>query len=256
MVRWEDYYSDPVDLEALDRDTDPQARYSILDAPLSDVRTMKILEKDFSEWVFRNALATVRVNPALKLYAGPDVSPAEFRTRCAEAAREGRDSEIKKVSGAYEKKLDTLQTRLEREQRSLNENEDELSQRRMEELGTHAENIFSMLGGKRSRRLTTSLTKRRMTAETKSDVESGRKAIAALEKEIKELEAERDQALAQIQERWGKLAAEFTETTVAPLKKDVLLELFGLAWMPFHVVKAGADTIELPGFKAELTARK
>jgi len=146
--------------------------------------------------------------------------------------------------------------RLEREQRSLNENEDELSQRRMEELGTHAENIFSMLGGKRSRRLTTSLTKRRMTAETKSDVESGRKAIAALEQEIKELEAERDQTLAQIQERWGKLAAEFTETTVAPLKKDVMLELFGLAWMPFHVVKAGADTIELAGFKAELTARK
>jgi hypothetical protein len=65
---------------------------------------MKILEKDFSEWVFRNALVTVRVNPDLKLYAGPD-SPAEFHPlrRCSPKAA----MQNKKASGAYEK-LDAL----------------------------------------------------------------------------------------------------------------------------------------------------
>ena len=35
------------------------------------------------------------------------------------------------------------------------------------------------------------------------------------------------------------------------LKKDVLIELFGVAWMPFHVIKIGEEMVELPGFRSK-----
>jgi len=35
------------------------------------------------------------------------------------------------------------------------------------------------------------------------------------------------------------------------LKKDVLIELFGVAWMPFHVVKIEGNIMELPGFRSK-----
>jgi hypothetical protein len=39
-----------------------------------------------------------------------------------------------------------------------------------------------------------------------------------------------------------------SEIPIAALKKDVLLDLFGVAWMPFHIVRMGGDVVELPGF--------
>ena len=39
------------------------------------------------DWAYRSAQVIVRANEALKLYAGPEVSSAEFRTQCADVAR-------------------------------------------------------------------------------------------------------------------------------------------------------------------------
>jgi DNA gyrase/topoisomerase IV subunit B len=39
---------------------------------------MSALQKDFADWVFRGSFVQARANEALKVYAGPDVSLAEF----------------------------------------------------------------------------------------------------------------------------------------------------------------------------------
>ena len=62
----------------------------------------------------------------------------------------------------------------------------------MEEMGTHAENIIGLFGGRRSsRRLSSSLSKRRMTEKAKADVEESHDVIAELKKEIASLEKEK-----------------------------------------------------------------
>jgi hypothetical protein len=38
--------------------------------------------------------------------------------------------------------------------------------------------------------------------------------------------------------------------TVRPYKKDILVDLFGVAWMPYHIVDAEARLFELPGFES------
>jgi hypothetical protein len=119
----------------------------------------------------------------------------------------------------------------------------------MEEVGTHAENIFGLFTGRKSsRRLSSSLSKRRMTAQAKADVEESQDAIEELKKGIAALEKEKAQALEEVQSRWGEIANEVSEITVSPLKKDILLDLFGVAWRPCHVVKVGGKIEELPGY--------
>jgi hypothetical protein len=249
VVRWENVTADPVDPDRLDNSADPQARFAPLEAPFSDARILAALEKDFLDWAYRTCQATVRSNEALKLYSGPEVTPAEFRTLCADAAREGRDAEARKVAAAYDKKLEALQEKMAREERELSEDETELSQRKMEEMGTHAENIFGLFTGRKSsRRLSSSLSKRRMTAQAKADVDESRETIKDLEKQAAALEKEKTQALEEVQDRWGEVANQVSELTITPLKKDVLLELFGVAWMPYHLVKIGQAVEELPGF--------
>jgi hypothetical protein len=248
LVRWEEFHTPPLDLTAFDQSPDPQGRFATLEAPFSDGKALAALLKDFVEWAYRTAKVTVRAHEGLKLYAGPQVSAGDFRTQCADAARSARDKEIEKFESTFEVRLRTLQDKLRREARELKQDEDELSQRKMEETGTHLSNIASVLGMGRKRTLTTSLTKRRQTSQAKADVEESLDVIEDLKKQIAEIEEQKVSGIEEINQRWGEVVKDITEIPVMPLKKDVLLDFFGVAWMPFHVVKVGETVEELPGF--------
>jgi len=182
-------------------------------------------------------------------FAGPEVSQAEFRTFCAEAARKKRDLEAKEVSAQYDKKIKALQEKIAREERELSSDESELAQRKMEELGTAAENVFGLFVKRRStRRLSSSLTKRRLTQQAAEDVKESEKVIEGYEKEIAQLEKEKETTLAEVTDRWGEIANQADEISLAPAKKDVLLDLFGVAWRPNYLVQIGEQVIELPGY--------
>ena len=210
---------------------------------------MGALQKDFLDWAFRSAQVTVRANTTLGIFAGPEVSPAEFRTRCADVARQGRDGEAEKTAGAFDKKMAALQEKLDREQRELAADQTELSDRKMEELGTGIENVLGLFGGRRSnRRLSSSLSKRRLTEQAKADVDELVDVIADLKKQMAALQQERALALEAANQRWGKVANQVTEITVAPLKKDLSIDLFGVAWLPFHLAEVADGPVELPGY--------
>ncbi len=194
----------------------------------------------------------MRANESLKVYAGPDVSQADFRQMCAGAARKLRDDEIAKVEAAFEKKLATIQDKLKREQRELEQDESELSQRTIEEMGKAAETVFGLFAKKSSsRNISSSLTKRRMTAQAKADVKESKDAIADMEKQIAGLEKEKAQAIAEVETRWGEVAGRDEEVVLTPLKKDIQLEVFGVAWFPYYVIKTDLQTTELPGYRAD-----
>jgi hypothetical protein len=117
-------------------------------------------------------------------------------------------------------------------------------------MGTHAENFLGVFGGRRRSRLSSSLMKHRLTVQAKAEVDESVDAIASFRQQIEDLEAQREQALSEINAAWGEIAAQITEIPVTPYKKDVLLDLFGVAWMPYHVVKVGEGVEELPGYSA------
>ena len=218
-----------------------------MEAPFNDSRLLRALKTDFVDWAYRSAEVKVRVNEKLKVYAGPEVSQSEFRRICAEAARSQRNAEMDKVEASYEKKLDTIENRLRREERELRQDEAELSQRKMEELGTHAENVLSLFS-RRSRRLSTSLSKRRMTEQAQADVEESLEAIEDYKQQIADLEFELKQAIEEVQAKWADIADDMEEILVHPYKKDILVDLFGVAWFPYHMVEVDGRTVELPGF--------
>jgi hypothetical protein len=252
VVRWEEHLCAQINANAFDSSPALQARFAALEAPFVNARLMSAVEKDFVDWVYRTTKVVVRAHEGLKMYAGPEVSPAEFRTTCTESARKQRDLEIKKTTDRFDSKIKTLRNRLLREERELSEDETELSQRKIEELGTHTENILGIFNRRSHRRLSTSLTKRRLTEQAKADVNESLEAIDDLKKQVKEVEDEKAQTLNEINQRWGEMAIEITEIQVAPYKKDILLDFFGVAWMPFHRIKAGENLLELPGYQVEL----
>ncbi|MEN8172826.1 MAG: DUF87 domain-containing protein [Chloroflexota bacterium] len=246
-ARWEQWIAAAIHPNDLDRTPAPDATFDALDAPLNNGKTLKSLKSDFTDWIYRSTEVGVRANEALDIFAGPEVSQADFRRMCSEAAQEKRDAEITKTAAKYDSKLDTLEGRLHKEERELREDETELSQRKLEEVGKHAENVISLFVGRR-RSFSTSLTKRRMTQKAKADVEESVEAIAEMEAQVKELEGKLVKAIEGVKNKWADIVDDVSEIPVQPYKKDILIDLFGVAWMPYHLVEVEGETISLPGF--------
>jgi hypothetical protein len=247
IVRWEEYTCARIDPRGLDSRPLPSAVFGELAAPFTDARLMKSLDTDFSDWIYRAGTITVRTNATLKVHAGPDVSEADFRRMSTDEAAKQRDKELATKTRTLETKLKTLSDKLSKEERELEDDRDEVSQRRMEEYGTHAENLLSLFS-KRRRTLTTSLSKRRMTAQAKADVEESLATIKQLQEEIVETRQELDALIESIKAHWSDALEHVDEIPVAPYKKDILVELFGVAWLPYLLVETQGGAFELPGF--------
>jgi hypothetical protein len=251
IVRWENYPAERIDPSKLNQAPDPQARFTSPEAPLNDVKLMNSLKKDFIDWSYRNSELMVRANEELKLYAEPETSEGEFRTRCSNAARQACEVELKKTSATFDSKIRTLNDRQEREQRELEQDKSELSSRKLEEAGNVAETFAGLLGFSRKRSISSSLTKRRMTSQAKSDVEESIETIKDIQAQIAAIETEKAAALQAVNDKWGEVANQITEVPISAQKSDILLDLFGVAWMPYHLVKIGDQLIELRGFSVK-----
>ena len=251
IVRWEDVLTARVAPESLDRAPAPESRFTDLEAPLTDAKMVKDLEKDFLDYVYHRAGLRLPSNPTLKLVAKPSDTSAEFRAHCADAAREARDADADKLKEKYEKKIKIIRDKLAREERELVEDQSELSARKMEEMAIHAENILGLFTGSRSRRrVSSSLTKRRMTTKAKADVEESMEEIEAFKQELAELEEELAEELGEINERWAEAATDIEETVITPYKKNIHLELFGVAWFPHWRLEEGEQVTYVPGYEA------
>jgi len=250
-IRWEDHPWKAHDADELHRQPQPNASFDILPGWLAEVKGVKSLESSFVDWVYRNGAIRIRANTGLKVYAGPETSSSEFREMCGDAAREKLEAEVDKLETAFDKKLDAMEAKIRRQELEVKEAEDEIGQRRLEELGTHGELLISMLTSKRRRSVSSSLTKRRMTQQAKDDFEQETEELAALQKNLDALEEEQEEAIEKAKDKWAEAAADVSEVPLNPYKKDIFVEMFGVAWAPYYQIKDGDRVREVPAFERE-----
>ena len=242
-IEWENWVTDPIDRSELRRKVDDRARFGELFPPLGDQGILKDLESDFKDWVYHNLTIAVRGVEELDVYAGPQIEEEEFQDTLDEAVKEGKAQEIEEVNARYQKKIERIEGRLIKEERELEEDEMELSSRRLEEMGKHVENVLSLLSG-RKRSLTTSLSKRRMTSKAKSDVRESLEVIEEYQEEIESLEEERQQELRDVEQKWADLREDVEEFPVTPYKKDILVDVFGVVWLPYYLMEVEGRWVE------------
>lgn len=248
VVRWENYLRSPVDEKSLQSDPLPSSRFSILPGWLSDAKRMKSMQDDFSDWLVRSSSIRVQANETLKVYAGPETSTAQFREMCSTAAKKLMEEEEDKVSQTFQKKLDALEEKIRKQTSEVEEQKSELSSRRLEELGTGGEFIFGLFQG-RKKSISSSISKRRMTSQAKANLEQEEDDLKSLQKQLDALEVEMKEALDAVKERWADTATKVSEVPLTPLKKDIFVELFGLVWLPYYLIKVGQDVKEVAAFK-------
>jgi len=248
LVRWEDFTAKPLDLDRLSQEPLPEAMFDPLEnLPVDDAAYIGNLKNDFTDWIYRTQVMTLRVNEALGVIVGPEASEDDFREMCTEAMEEKQEAEIEAIKEKYEAKLDQLEDKLRDEMEDLEEDKQELSHRRMEEVGKGVDNVLGLVLG-RSRSLSTSLTKRRMTAKAKTDVEYSEQDVKDIEEDIKEMEEEFKEELEEVSERMKKVIEQVAEEPVSAYKKNIFVEVFGLVWLPYYVFEKADGWVTVPAF--------
>ena len=251
VVRWDDYVYNGPSLDKMDPAPAPSSRFGVIDAPLNDAKLMKALQKDFSDWVYRSSQVKARANDMLKVYAGPDVSQAEFMKTCAETARDARDAEIAKQTAVVDRKIKALEDKKAREERELQQDQIDLKNRNMEAGANLLELGAGMIGFGRKKSVSTQFSKQRMVENAKAEVQESVDAISQYEKDLTALREERQRLVDAVNSSWGDVVNKITEVVITPKKTDIFLNLFGVAWMPYYQVNVGGTTLELPAFGAE-----
>jgi hypothetical protein len=236
MIRWDDHLTKPIDQNEIVQFSLPETSYQQLPVWMADPKTIKLLESDFLDWVYRTDTLTIRTCPSLKIFANAEVSDQEFKTQIDQAIKDQLNLEIEKTKTTFDKKITALEQKLEKEKREAESAKDRLGQRRMEEVGTHGEVLLAFLSN-RKKSISSSLTKRRMTSQAKDKLEKEERDVEIAIENLNSIQNEMDLTIAQIEKEWASKASEIEEIAITPLKKNIFIELFGVAWVPYYIVE-------------------
>ncbi len=202
-------------------------------------RDLKAIKKDFSNYLYYNSIKEIPSNAALELHAFPGESAGDFSVRCREKARELKEADVDKLRDKSRIKLDRLQTKLDKEERELEEDRATYKGRKSEELLSAGESIIGMLGlfgSRRSSALSSAARKRRLTKSAKAKIDESVEEIERLETDIRELEEEVKEKAESIVSKWEKALEADEALELKPRRTDVRVILVAPAWSPVYLI--------------------
>ncbi len=248
LIHWEDCTWLVFEPAGLQNQPQPQARFASLPGWLSDAHRFAAFQKDFLDWVFRTGTIRIRANEGLKVYSGPQVSEVDFQDLCSQAASQGQQAEQNKTAGAYDQKIAALEQKISHQQMDVKQHEQEVSERHLEEAGAGGQLILGLFSG-RKRSINTPLAKHRLAQKAVSDLQQERQDLEALQSQLAELQKARQAALQLVQDRWAQLVNTHTEIPLNPARQDVYQDLFGIAWLPYYLIRVDSQLQEIPAYK-------
>ncbi len=252
FIEWDEYRAAPIDRRDFDSTARSGAIFAEVPVALGDSKRLKELENDLVDVLYRNYPLEIQHHPVLGVYADPKADPSVFEAALRQKARELRDDEVDKVTEAMEKKLDKLEERFDRKQAELKKEQAKVSGGKTQQITAVAEGVLGLLSG---RRTASAISKIGRAAGRKGELEAEAKEteaeLQAIQKEIDDLKEAFEADLAAIQERADAAAEGIEPYTIAPLKKDIQVVVFGLGWVPSWCFTAGGRFEFAPAFLKE-----
>jgi hypothetical protein len=250
MPHWAEALARGFDAASLSR-TAPARLTRAADIPvaLMDAKKLAAWQKDLIAYLYRTADFSLHQNLALKMFSRVGEAYPEFAARCAAEANLRRDEELGKVRDRYDKKMDALEDKRDARERVKDKTEDELRARENESRWTGIENVVGVvLGRSPMRAFSTAEQKKRLAQKAKNELNETKGTIAALQTQIDALKAEAQQEFQEIIARWQTTAQAITDLRVTPKRSDILVEIFGVGWLPYWVVPVEGEPKELAAF--------
>jgi hypothetical protein len=238
-LNWVDWAQGRFDLrrDDLSNTTPSEALFAPVPPGLRDAKRWREMEKDWVNFLYREAYLTLFQNAALRLYSEVGEPEGRFVQRCQEQARAQQQREEEQIRGRFQAQLDRVEDRLRSEERELYGDRIELEGRKREERLTIGESVLGLFTGRRRLRTFSEVSRRRrLTSQARADVEESEEVLDELDQGAERIRQEQELALRELAERSAELPRQITEVHIRPKKSNIQVIVFGLAWVPFWQV--------------------
>jgi len=205
--------------------------------------------KEFREWLFRNQAINLFSSPLLKLVSGYGESERDFKLRLQLAAREKRDDILEKIRQKYALRINQIEAKMRKAQEIIDRETKQVSQQALQTAISIGSTILGAILGRK--RMTTSTLGRATTSargaskilKEKQDVSRAKENLVLLQNQLDEVQKELAQEISNISNEFDRSIEVIEPYIIKPKKTDIVISLFGLAWVPYWMDEMGNFTL-------------
>lgn len=218
------------------------AVYVLPDAKLKNKTYFKSAQTAVKNHLYRNEEIELFFNSSLKVYSRVGESEEDFKRRCEEVADEKADKDVAKLRDVLTKKLDRINTAMEKAQDRYREIQFDAvtrarNQRNDQMISIAGGVLGGLLGGRsRTRSLTATLRRSqnqsRMTGRAEERLKTAQNRYNQLVDDKQALEDEVSEDILDIQDEWEAKASDIETMTVGLEKTDISIDEVALVWIP------------------------
>ncbi len=244
-VDWNKAESLELALNDLETGPVPGAIFEELPAAATDSKNYTGWSREFVDWIYRNEIVELMQSSRFKQVSEPGESERDFRVRLQQNAREERDKELDKLRKKYSSKINTLEDRVRRSELTLRGKEDQAKQHKLQTAFSVGATVLGSFLGKSAinastlGRATTAARGAGRITKSQEDAKRAAENVEAIRQQLQDLEEEFKRETDLLNEEMNPLTEELDQFTVKPLKKDIMLRAFALAWVPYRRNTAG-----------------
>ncbi len=192
-----------------------------------------------------NEIFELMQSKSFKEISEPGESERDFRVRLQQSAREQRDAAMDKLRQKYNSRIATMEERVRKAEQAVSRQEDQAKQHKMQTAISLGTTLLGSFLGKSAISATTlgkATTAARGAGRVLSKQEDIKRAVETLEvqrQKLQELEEEFKRETDLLVAAMNPLTEELEQFTVKPLKKNILLKMFALTWVPYRLTATG-----------------
>jgi hypothetical protein len=239
-VNWNTAIEGSFNISDLEKTPREPAIYAALPSAAGKARSYDAWGKELANWIYGNYKVELLKSPSLKQVSNVGESERDFRVRIQLNAREQRDAAAEKLRRKYEPKLASLQEQVRRAQAVVNREAEQAKQQKSQmAISVGATLLGAFLGGGRSPistgtigRATTAARGASRIMKESQDIGRARDTVVAYQQRLQELEADFKAELDLLTTKIDPLTEELEHFSVRPAKKDILIRLVTLVWLP------------------------
>jgi hypothetical protein len=246
-VTWDNAVEIKLPASDLEKDPHAGALFAPLPASANQSKNYAGWNRDFVGWLYGTQTLELLRSPSLKQVSQPGETEAAFRVRLQQSAREQRDELAEKHRSKYASKFATLQDRLRRAQQNEEKQAEQARQAKLQTALSFGGTLLSAFTG---RKMTSSTISRATTAfrgvgrsiNESKDVSRAGDTVAAIQKQIADLQAEFDAGTASLQDKIDPGSEDLEKIVIKPTKSNIQVQLVSLTWMPYWQDSQGNNT--------------
>jgi hypothetical protein len=239
--------SAPLGITLEDLETEPldEVGYLPLAADGTRAKSFTGFEKLFKRWIKTDNVLNLYRSKVFKLVSTARETEGDFRVRLQMTATEQRDVKVAALRQKYATKIATLDERLRKANQTLEKEQEQASQKKMDSLLGAGTAILGVLLGRKKLSATSATKMRRAVSgfgssrKEAGDVQRAKETIAKIEQTIEETAARLQEEVDKLELKFDVSNEELQVLTIKPKSTDTFIHVVGIVWVPFYRAKDG-----------------